>query len=108
MKNKPPPNYAQKFVNLHKAQESIYINKTLLTVRLEFDNDIGRVYIMCCDVADLIAKDGSLLNGPHKAFFENPQFECSHHTKPSFFICRKIEIKRKYSLAREILEITSQ
>ena len=73
MKNKPPPNYARKFVNLHEA-----INKTLSTVRLEYDNGVGRVYVMCCDVADLIAKDSSLLNGPHKAFFENPQFECSH------------------------------
>ena len=44
MKNKPPPVYAQKFVNLREAQESIYINKTLSTVRLEYDNNVGRVY----------------------------------------------------------------
>jgi hypothetical protein len=106
MKNKPPPNYARKFVNLHEAQESIYINKTLSTVRLEFDNDIGRVYVMCCDVADLIAKDGSLLNGPHKAFFENPQFECSHQMIRSlpFSFVEKLKLKENTPLPGKYLK----
>ena len=61
-----------------EAQESIWINKTLAKVRLDHDNDYGHVYSMICDVKSHIAKDPTLLNGPHKIFFNNPEFECSH------------------------------
>ena len=33
---------------------------------------------MTCDVANMFEKDSSLLTGPYKLFFNNPEFECSH------------------------------
>ena len=54
MKNRPPPVYARKFVNLLEAQESIFINKTLSSVCLKFDNEFGCMYFMTCDVKDMI------------------------------------------------------
>ncbi len=45
-KAKPPSMLGRKMKNLRKAQESVWINKTLAKVRLVSDNDNGCVYSM--------------------------------------------------------------
>ncbi len=50
LKGKPPPMFGCKIKNLRKAQESVWINKTLTKVRLDSDNENGRVYSMICNV----------------------------------------------------------
>ena len=75
--HKKPPPLARRIKTLTEAQESIWINRTLSKVRLDHDNDFGRVYSMICDVKNYIDKDPTLLKGPHKIFFNNPEFECS-------------------------------
>ena len=77
--NNKAPTLARRIKTLSEAQESIWINRTLSKVRLDHDNDFGRVYSMICDVKKVIDKDPTLLQtGPHKIFFNNPEFECSH------------------------------
>ena len=78
VKDKLPPIAARKIKDLREAQESIWIMKTLAKVRLDYDNDYGRVYSMICDVKQHIAKDPSLAEGRYKIFFNQPEFECSH------------------------------
>ena len=52
--------------------------KTLAKVRLDYDNDYGRVNSIICDVKQHIAKDPSLAEGRYKIFFNQPEIECSH------------------------------
>jgi hypothetical protein len=78
VKDRLPPIATRKIKDLREAQESIWIMKTLAKVRLDYDNDYGRVYSMICDVKQHIAKDPSLAEGRYKIFFNQPEFECSH------------------------------
>ena len=64
--------------NLRKAQESIWIDKTLAKVRLDSDTILGRVYSMICDVSQALLKDPSLSAERYKALFNKPEFVCSH------------------------------
>ena len=91
---------------MHENLSTCVRHKKASTSTKPYDNDIGRVYVMCCDVADLIAKDGSLLNGPHKAFFENPQFECSHQMIRSlpFSFVEKLKLKENTPLPGKYLK----
>ena len=65
---KPPPIVGRKMNNLRETQESIWINKTLSKVRLDSDNDNGRVYSMICDVKQALLKDPSLSGGRYRFF----------------------------------------
>ena len=58
-------------------------------VRLDSDNDSGRVYSMICDVKRALLKDPSLSVGRYKVFFNKPEFVCSHkmiHSLPFEFV----------------------
>ena len=111
--NKKPPPLARRIKTLTEAQESIWINRTLSKVRLDYDNDFGRVYSMICDVKNFIDKDPTLLTGPHKIFFNNPEFECSHQmirSLPFQFVNKLVEgvatdLPRDYikSIRRDVL-----
>jgi hypothetical protein len=70
--------FGRKLKKIRKAQESVWINKTLAKVRLDSDNDNGRVYSMICDVKQALVKDPSLSVGWYKFFFNKPGFVCSH------------------------------
>ncbi len=52
---------SRKMKNLRKAQESVWINKTLAKVRLDSDNGNSRVYSMICNVKQVLLKDQSLV-----------------------------------------------
>ena len=70
-KAKPPLMFNCKMKNLRKAQESVWINKTLAKVRLDSDDDNGRVYSMICDVKQALGNDPSLGMGRYKFFSTN-------------------------------------
>jgi len=55
-KAKPPSMLGCKMKNLRKAQESVWINKTLAKVRLDSDTIFGCVYSMICDVKQVLQK----------------------------------------------------
>ena len=68
---------------------------------------------MICDVKNFIDKDPTLLTGPHKIFFNNPEFECSHQmirSLPFQFVNKLVEgvatdLPRDYikSIRRDVL-----
>lgn len=65
-----------------------------------------RVYSMICDVKNLVQKDPTLLHGPHKIFFNNPEFECSHQMIRSlpFQFVNKLEIGVATDLPRDFIK----
>ena len=77
-KAKPPPINGCKMKILGKSQESIWINKTLAKVRLDYDNNNGHVYSMMCDVKQALSKDPSISVGRYNFCFNKPEFVCSH------------------------------
>ena len=89
LKGKPLPTVGCKMKNLRKAQESVWINKTLAKVRLDSDNENGLVYSMICNVKQSLLKDPSLSVGRYKVFFKKPKFVCNHqmiHSLPFDFV----------------------
>jgi hypothetical protein len=63
----------------YEMEESLIILKSLSTVCLVYDNDVGRGYSMTCDVTDATDQDPSLLTGDHKKFYNDPTFECGNN-----------------------------
>ena len=69
-KAKPPPISGRKMKKIREAQESIWINKTLAKVKLDYDNDNGCVYSMICDAQQALLKDPSFDVGQYKFFLK--------------------------------------
>jgi hypothetical protein len=80
--------------------ESLIILKTLSTVRLDYDNDNGRGYSMTCDVKAAVKNNPSLKLGDHKAFYNDPTFECGNNMIISlpFEFVQKLRVGKKKSL----------
>ena len=72
--------------SMAEAVETAWILRTLHSVRLLYDNENGRGYSMTCNVRDVVTRNPHLLDGPMKAFFQNPTFECSNSLVASFSI----------------------
>ena len=66
--SKPPPIVGCKMKILREAQESIWISKTVYKVRLDSDNDNGRVYSMICNAKQALLNDPFLNVGWYKVF----------------------------------------
>ena len=64
--------------SMAEAVETVWILRTLHSVRLLYDNENGRGYSMTCNVRDVVMRNPHLLDGPMKSFFQNPTFECSN------------------------------
>ena len=106
LKGKPPPIFGRKMKNLRKAQESVWINKTLSKVHLDSDNDNGRVYSMICDVKQALLKDPSLSGGRYKFFFNKPEFLCSHQMirRLPFDFVKKLSVGVETNLPRDFIK----
>jgi hypothetical protein len=106
LKGKPPPMFGRKLKNLREAQESVWINKTLVKVRLDSDNENARVYSMICDVKQALGKDPSLSVGRYKVFFNKPEFVCSHQMIQSlpFDFVKQLKVGVETNLPRDFMK----
>jgi len=92
--------YGRNISSMLEAEETLIILKTLSSIVLEYENDSGRGYSMRCKVDDIIKKNPSVLKGPHKSFYENPNFECSNAmiTSLPFEFVKKLRVGTPHSL----------
>jgi hypothetical protein len=105
-KAKPTPIVGRKMKNLCKAQESVWINKTLAKVSLVSDFDNVHVYSIICDVKQALLKDPTLSVGWYKVFFDKPEFVCSHQMILSlpFDFVKKLTVGVETNLPRDLIK----
>ena len=80
--------------------------QTLAKIRLDSDNDNGRVYSMICDVKQALVKDPSLSVGRYNVFFNKPECVCIHqmiHSLPFDFV-EKLTVGVETNLPRDFIK----